>query len=68
MRRILNCTCSKWKRRKQNWGEKLSNTNLVNVAKNDVFHDVVLEHLPDDTTIAATNDEHLLGIRVARER
>ena len=43
-------------------------TNLVNVAQDDFLDCIMLQDFADDATIAASHDEHLLWVRVARER
>ena len=43
-------------------------TNLIDVAQHDLLDRLVLEDFAYDTAIAAANDEHLLGIWVARQR
>lgn len=42
-------------------------TNLVDVAEDDLLDGVVLEHFTDDAAVATTNDEHLLRVRVASQ-
>ena len=43
-------------------------SNLVNVDQDDFFDRVVLQHLADDATITASDDEYFLWVRVTRER
>lgn len=38
--------------------------SLVNVAQNGLLNGVVLDNLTEDTTVTATNNENLLGVRV----
>ena len=38
--------------------------NLVNVAQNSLLNAVVLDDLPQNTSITTTNDQHLLRVRV----
>jgi hypothetical protein len=37
---------------------------LIDIAKDDVFDRLVLEHFADNATIATTNHQNLLGIRM----
>ena len=39
-------------------------THLVNVAEDGLLDALVLDNLTEDTTVAATDDEHLLGVGV----
>lgn len=43
-------------------------SDLVNIAQDNFLDRVVLQDLPDDAAIAATDDEHFFGVGVARER
>ena len=43
-------------------------SNLVNVAQDDFLDRVVLQDLPDNASITASDDEHFFGVGVARER
>ena len=46
----------------------MDGTNLIDVAKHDLLHRLVLENLAHDTAISTANNENLLGVRVARQR
>lgn len=43
-------------------------SHLVNVAQDDLLDSVVLQDLADNTTIAASDDEHLSRVGMACER
>ena len=43
-------------------------THLIDITENDLLYRLVLKNLPRDTAITAANNEHLLGVRVARKR
>lgn len=43
-------------------------SDLVNVAQDNFLNRVVLQDLPDDAAIAASDDEHFFWVGVARER
>ena len=38
--------------------------NLVNVTQRGLLDALMFDHLAEDPTIPATNDEHLLGVRM----
>lgn len=43
-------------------------SDLVDVAQDNFLNRVVLQDLPDDAAIAASDDEHFFWVGVARER
>ena len=46
----------------------MDRANLIDVAKHNLLHRLVLENLAHDTAISAANNENLLRVRVARQR
>ena len=45
----------------------MDKTNLIDVAKHDLLHRLVLENLAHDTAISTANNENLLRVRMARQ-
>jgi hypothetical protein len=42
--------------------------DLIDIAKNDFLHCVVLENFTNNPTISSTDDQHFLWVRVTRHR